>query len=281
MRYLFRDLGKIGPLLINNPVFLFLDYDGTVIPIRGKPGHVLISKRVKGLLLALSKTPRCKLAIISGRSLKNISSVVGFDNIIYGGNHGLELKGPGIRFKSPVSKKHKAILEMINLALHKKLTPIKGALIENKGLSLTVHYRLVAPRQVPLVKTIFRQITAPHLRRNEICVRPGKMVLEAFPPVDWDKGKAVQWLLRKGESRWVGAFPVFIGDDLTDENAFKFLKDSGLTVFVGRQKKSNAQYYVNDTDEVLDFLTWFVSRKIAAAACLETGAKKNPRLAGG
>jgi len=203
------------------------------------------------LLLALSKTPRCKLAIISGRSLKNISGVVGFNNIIYGGNHGLELKGPGIRFKSPVSKKHKAILQKINRDFHRKLTPIKGALIENKGLSLTVHYRLVTPKQIPLVKTIFRQITAPHLRRNEIRVRPGKMVIEAIPPVDWNKGKAVQWLLRKGEHF---AFPVYIGDDRTDEDAFKLLKKSGLTVFVGKSQKSNAEYFVKDTAEVLKFL---------------------------
>jgi trehalose-phosphatase len=250
-------------------LFLFLDYDGTVIPIRDKPGHAIISKRVKRLLRALSKTPQCKLAIISGRSLENISRVIGLDNIIYGGNHGLELKGPGIRFKSPVSEKHKAVLQGINRKLHNKLRPIKSALIENKGMSLTIHYRTVAPKKIPLVKTIFRQITAAHLRRNEIRVRPGKKVLEVFPPVDWDKGKAVRWLLKKGGH---SAFPVFIGDDLTDENAFKFLKYSGLTVFVGGRKKSNARYYVNDIDEVLNFLSWFVIRK---------GAKKNPRLAGG
>jgi len=270
MRYLFSDLNRIEPVLINEPVFLFLDYDGTVIPIRDKPGHAIISRRVKGLLRALSKTPRCKLAIISGRSLENISRVVGLKNIIYAGNHGLELKGPGIRFKSPVSKKHKAILQKINRDFRRKLAPIKGALIENKGLSLTVHYRLVAPKQIPLVKTIFRQITASHLRRKEIRVRPGKMVIEAIPPVDWNKGKAVQWLLKKGGH---SAFPVYIGDDLTDEDAFKLMKKSGLTVFVGKPKKTNAQYYVNDTDEVLKFLSWFVGRKSAAG----TGAKKNPR----
>jgi trehalose-phosphatase len=253
MKYLFNHYTMIKRLLSNRQIFLFLDYDGTLIPIRDKPGHAIISKRVEKLLLALSKTPGCKLAIISDRSLKNISSVIGLDNIIYSGNHGLELKGPGIRFNSPVSKKHKAIISGINRGLHKKLTPIKGALIENKGLSLAVHYRLVTPKQVPLVKTIFHQITSPHRRRNEIRIRMGKMLIEVCPAVNWDKGKAVSWLMRNASFK-PSVMPVYIGDDITDEDAFKILKDSGLTVFVGRPTKSHAKYYVKNTGEVLDFL---------------------------
>jgi len=259
MRYLYRSLSGIESLLKNKLIFLFLDYDGTVIPIRDTPGHAIISSRVKKLLRDLSEIPRCKLAIISGRSLENISRVVGLKNIIYAGNHGLEIKGPGIKFKSPVTEKHKTVLKQINHNLHKKLTPIKGALIENKGMSLTVHYRLVDPEQIPLVKTVFRQITASHLKRKEIRVRPGKMVLEAIPPVDWNKGKAVQWLLKKGGH---STFPVYIGDDITDEDAFKLLKNSGLTIFVGKTKKSNAAYFVKTIPEVLQFLRLIIKNHI-------------------
>ena len=257
MKYVFRDLAKIKQLLSNQLIFLFLDYDGTLIPIRQKPALGLVTKRVKNLLSELSKTPRCKLAIVSGRSLKDITRMVGLDNIIYGGNHGLELKGPQIQFRSPVSKKHKAILEEINRNLRNKLRSIKGVLIENKGLSLSVHYRLVSPENRPLVKTVFHQTTLAHLKQNEIRLRQGKMVLEVFPPVDWDKGKAVLWLLRNLPVREnVLVIPVYIGDDCTDEDAFKLLKDSGLTIFVGKPKKSNAQYYVKNTGEIVKFLSW-------------------------
>jgi trehalose-phosphatase len=262
MKYLFRDLAKIKQLLSNRLIFLFIDYDGTVTPIREKPAHALISKRAKELLYALSKNPRCKLAVISGRSLKDLSRIVGLDNVIYSGNHGLEIKGPQVRFRSPVSKKHKAILEQINRNLRNKLRSIKGVLIENKGLSLSIHYRLVAPKNIQLVKTIFCEATVFHLWRNEIRVRAGKMVIEVCPPVDWDKGKAVLWLLQNMSfCNNVPVMPVYIGDDLTDEDAFKLLKNSGLTIFVGRPKKSNAQYYVKNTRDVLNFLRLIIEWK--------------------
>jgi trehalose-phosphatase len=187
---------------------------------------------------------------------------VGLSNIIYGGNHGLELKGPQVRFKSPVSQKHGAIITKISRGLRNKLRSIKGVLIENKGLSLSVHYRRVNDKNIPLVKAVFREATAFNLRRNEIRVRLGKMVLEVCPPVNWNKGKAVLWLLQNMSfSGNASVMPIYIGDDVTDEDAFKVLKDLGLTIFVGKPKKSNAQYYVKDTSDVLSFLRMIIELK--------------------
>jgi trehalose 6-phosphate phosphatase len=257
MKYLFRHLDKIKTRLAHKMFLLFLDYDGTLTPIRGKPRHARLTNCAKNVLNALSKIPRCKLVIISGRSLKDINQMVGLKNIIYGGNHGLELKGPKIRFSSPVSRKHKSTLQKINRQLRSCLRPIKGIIIEDKGLSLSVHYRLVSFENGSLVKTVLRQITAPFLSGNEINIRAGKMVFEILPPVDWDKGKAVLWLLKNTPSRSaVPIIPIYIGDDITDEGAFELLKNSGLTVFVGKPKKSNAKYYVKNVAEVLDFLSW-------------------------
>jgi trehalose 6-phosphate phosphatase len=262
MRYLFRALSKIKPLLTNKPIFLFLDYDGTLTPIRQKPALGIITKRAKNILCELSKIPGCKLAVISGRCLKDISRLVGLENVIYGGNHGLELKGPQVRFRSPVAKKYRVILEQISRNLRNKLRSIKGVLIENKGLSLSIHYRQVAPKNIPAVKSIFCRATAFNLWRNEIRVRPGKMVFEVFPPVNWNKGKAILWLLQNLPVREdVPVFPIYIGDDFTDEDAFKLLKNNGLTVFVGKPKKTHARYYVTNTSEVLDFLLWVVNLK--------------------
>ncbi len=256
MRYLFSILDRIEAALANSPVFLFLDYDGTVTPIRKKPALGRISNRSKKLLAELSRLPRCKLAIISGRSLKSVRKMVGLSGIIYSGNHGLEMQGPGIRFKSPVLKKHKTIIRHLRRRLVAKLYPIKGVLIENKGLSLSVHYRLVEAKDRPLVKTLFGQITLPYVRRKQMSIKPGKMVLEAFPPVEWNKGKAVQWLLRNAAGKFRHAWlPVYIGDDVTDEDAFRILKKQGLSIYVGKPGKSCASYYVRNTDEVCKFLS--------------------------
>jgi trehalose-phosphatase len=255
MRYLLNDLDRIKQLLKDRRLFIFLDYDGTLAPIVEKPAYAVIPKQTKDLLRELSKSPRFRIAVISGRSLKDISRMVGLNDIIYGGNHGLELAGPGVRFNSPVSQKHRDILKKILRVLRNKLRSIKGVLIENKDLSLSIHYRRVNNKNIPLVKNIFCEATAFNLWRNEIRVRLGKKVFEVCPPVNWDKGKAVLWLLHNiSFSEKAPVFPIYIGDDMTDEDAFKTLKDSGFTVFVGRPQKTYAQYYVNNTDEVLDFL---------------------------
>jgi trehalose 6-phosphate phosphatase len=259
MKYLFRFLDKIEPALTNRPIFLFLDYDGTVTPIRKKPALGRISNRSKKLLTELPKLPDCKLAIISGRSLKDVRKMAGVSGIIYSGNHGLEIRGPGIRFNSPVSGKHKAILKQIHRRLVGNLRPVKGVLIQEKKLSLSVHYRLVAARERPVVKKIFSQITSAYVERKQIRIKPGKLVLEAFPPVDWNKGKAVQWLLQNAVGKTRDAWlPIYIGDDVTDEDAFKILKNRGLSIYVGKLGKSCARYYVNNIDEVLKFLSLIV-----------------------
>ena len=243
------------PKLTGKPIFLFLDYDGTITPIRQNPSLGLISKRAKNLLCRVSENPSCRVAVISGRSLKDVRRLVGIDNVIYGGNHGLELAGPQVRFRPPVTEKNKGTLKKIKRDLHNKLRCVKGVLIEDKVLSLSVHYRLVSPKNVGLVKATFSQATEHYLSRKEIQIRPGKKVLEVFPPVDWGKGKAVQWLLQNiSFQNNARATPIYIGDDVSDEDAFKLLKDSGLTIFVGKPKKSNAQYYVTGFREVLKFL---------------------------
>jgi len=264
MRYLISVLDKIKPALANSPIFLFLDYDGTITPIRKKPALAGISNRSKQLLAKLSELPLCKLAIISGRSLKSVRQMVGLSGIIYSGNHGLEIQGPAIRFQSPASKKHKSIIRQLRRRLVADLRHIKGVLIEDKGLSLSVHYRLVAAGDRPLVKTVFGQITLPYARRKQIRIKPGKMVLEACPPIEWNKGKAVQWLLRNTAGKLRHArFPIYIGDDVTDEDAFKVLKNQGLSIYVGNPGKSCARYYVKSIDEVREFLSLIVKLKKA------------------
>ncbi len=255
MKYLLNNLDRIKQLLKDLRLFIFLDYDGTLAPIAQKPAYAVLPKQTKDLLRNLSKNPRYRIAVISGRDIKDVIRLVGLSGIIYGGNHGLELAGPRVRFKSPVSKKHRTIIAKISRVLHNKLRHIKGILIQNKGLSLSVHYRLVSNKNIRMVKSIFYEATALNLRQNEIRVRLGKMLFEAYPPVKWDKGKAVLWLLHNiSFSDNAQAFPIYIGDDVTDEDAFRVLENSGLTVFVGKPKKTDAQYYVKNTDEVFGFL---------------------------
>jgi len=256
MEYLFSHCNKLKDKLRAKFVLLFLDYDGTLTPIVETPDKAVISKERKDLLDRLSTTHHCRVAIISGRALSDIKALVGLKDIIYVGNHGLEIEGPKIKFESQVSPRLKSIIRHIYIDAVSKLSKIKGVLIEDKGLTISVHYRLIDKKDIQEFLNIFAEITDPYIGRDKIKINSGKKVYEIKPPVQWDKGKVVLWLLGRqqfllGENK---IFPVYIGDDVTDEDAFKVLKKKGLTIFVGEQTSSEAQYYLKTTEEVTEFL---------------------------
>jgi len=263
--YIFSSLEDIKKSLKNKFVYLFLDYDGTLSPIAKTPAKARMSDGAKELLLKLSKASNCKIAIISGRSLAYISKRVGLKNIIYVGNHGFEIKGPKIKFKSPVSRKYRKIIKELKAKLKKNLSPFKGVLIEDKEFCLAVHYRLADENDISAIASKFYVSTFIDEFRNNIQVRSGKMVREIRPPILWDKGIAALWLLDQQSSvmkgRKMEVLPVYIGDDATDEDAFRVLKDRGITVFVGKPKNTKARFYLKDTSEVITFLELILNNR--------------------
>jgi len=269
MEHLFFQLNKLKASLKDKFIFLFLDYDGTLTPIVQSPDKAIIPRKTMEILRGLSKIPHCKVAVISGRALKDIKNKIGLEGIIYAGNHGLEIDGPKIKFKTPVSPGYMAILKKIKAVLKKKLSKIKGVIVEDKGLTLSVHYRLVDTKDAGLVKTIFHEALTHYIVSNKIKIRYGKKVLEIRPSLEWDKGKIVLWLLARlkfslGKEPCV---PIYIGDDITDEDAFRALKNTGLTVFVGNPGSSHAKYYLKNTQEVAEFLEQILKIKTDEDIC--------------
>jgi len=257
MRYLFGEWDNLRERLNKKLLFIFLDFDGTLAPIADTPEKAVISRQTKRLLNKLSNGANVKIAIISGRSLEDIKGKVGLHNIIYSGNHGLEIEGPKIKFTPLISSGYKLAIKTIKNILQKKLLSVKGVLLEDKGFSLSLHYRLVDEKQVPLVKTVFHETVIRYLGGGRIRIKAGKKVLEVRPPLEWDKGKVVLWLLarQKFSRPKAKVLPVYIGDDLTDEDAFKVLEHAGVTIFVGRpDKPSRAHYYLENTNEVAKLL---------------------------
>jgi len=256
MKYLFDHRKALQNRLSKKNIFLFLDYDGTLAPIVRIPQKAKISKKCRGLLKKLSQRKKIRLAVISGRSLKDIRGRVGIKNIIYSGNHGLEVIGPGFNFANAVSQDYKKTIKEIKRVLNSRLADLKGAIVEDKGLTLSIHYRMVAKDKLFGLKATLRRTIGAALINKKIKIRSGKKVFEIRPPIKSDKGRIVNWLLKKYNSsgKQKGAIPIYIGDDQTDEDAFKALKKRGLTIFVGKPKKSSAQYYLKSTDEVVKFL---------------------------
>ncbi len=255
MRYLFDCWPEIRKNIGKKFIMLCLDYDGTLTPIVDTPHRAILRKETRELLHRLSRISNFKLVIISGRALRDVRRMVNLDRITYIGNHGLEIEDKGSEFKEQTFSKLKTVIEKIKKILNERLREIKGVFVEDKGLSLSLHYRLADRKDLTKIKNTFDEVTQPYLTKNRIKISSGKKVFEVRPPLDWDKGKAVRWLLKKQRSflkREI--FPVYIGDDLTDEDAFFILRDKGLTVFVGRVQPSHAEYYLRDCEDVFRFL---------------------------
>jgi trehalose-phosphatase len=236
-------------------LYLFLDYDGTLSPIVRDPEKAVLSLRVRGRLEALLEAGRCRIAVISGRALEDVRRRVGIAGITYGGNHGLEVEDPEGTFRYPLPQTARRALGEVRGELKKALAAVRGTFLEEKGMSLTVHLRKVKRGELLIAAHALSEVTRPYRMRGEIVVRPGKEAFEIRPSVEWDKGKTLLWLLEKGtvaggEPPW----PLCVGDDRTDEDAFRAIGERGLTVFVGTPRQTKARYYLRNVGEVAAFL---------------------------
>lgn len=241
-------------------ILLLTDYDGTLTPIVERPELAELPKGVRQLLQALARQRRFTLGVISGRALADLKAKVGISDIIYAGNHGLEIEGPGISFVNPLGEEFRPALHLMHYVLTRALGTIKGVLVEDKGLTLSVHYRQVAADKSTEVKSIFDRIAQGAEKLGKIRITSGKKVHEIRPALAWDKGKAIKMLMKKyGKGgRKSGLLPIYIGDDLTDEDGFRVIENygSGISVFVGeRDYHTSARFFLGTPAEVAKFLS--------------------------
>ncbi len=250
VKYFMTCQGQAYHQIKGRKIYLLLDYDGTLVPIASKPDLAVLPPKTRAILRKLAHYPRCVLAIISGRSLENIKKMVKIPKIIYAGNHGLEVDYQGIYQKIIPPDDFPAVLKKLYVSLRQKMKDIKGILIEHKGMTLSVHYRLAAGKQRLKARHIFFAVIKPYQARQQVTVTTGKMVLEIRPPLKWGKGDFVKWLIKKGAPHRRKPVVFYFGDDRTDEEAFKALKRRGYAILIGRHKRSAADYYLKNPAEV-------------------------------
>ena len=228
-------------------VLLFLDFDGTLSPIVARPELVAMEERSRTALDALTRSRRAAIAVVSGRMLSDLRSRVGLP-VIYAGNHGLEIEGPDFAFLAPGVEKAIAAFRFIEPELSSRLRSIPGSLIENKRLTISVHFRMVEPARKQEVQRRVEEICQDHL--DAVRLGGGKEIIEIQPIVDWNKGSAARWIRdRLGASEWP---TVCAGDDLTDEDMFRELPDA-ISIKVGLGPTS-AGFRVADTRDFSEIL---------------------------
>lgn len=230
---------------------IFLDYDGCLTPIVQRPEMAVLTDDMRLALQELATVT--KVAVVSGRDRQNVAELVQLDNLYYAGSHGFDITGPGGMASEPGGAKAAlSALDKADTMLQEKLRQVEGSQVERKRYAIAVHYRNVADDQVETVRKAVDEVlnSMPELK-----IGLGKKIYELKPNIDWHKGKAVMWLMEELGLSKGNYIPLYIGDDITDEDAFAELQGQGIGILVGEHDdKTAATYRLESVDEVRVFL---------------------------
>lgn len=240
----------------SSAVLLALDFDGTLAPIVEDPDKAALPGSTAALLKELAQKPGYRVAIVTGRALADVKRRIGIDDLTYCGNHGLEIEMEGRRWQAPGVEETSGAMREAAQVLGKKLKSLHGVVLENKGLSISVHYRQ-APEEVKhACLHLCSQALEPFIAMGQVNVVQGKEVLELQPALPWDKGACLRYLAKLSFAAASGpGVCIFLGDDTFDEPAFRAVRDmGGIGIVVGERANSAAAFFLPTVTSVEIFL---------------------------
>jgi trehalose 6-phosphate phosphatase len=224
-------LGLAAGLTAGRPA-VFYDFDGTLSDIVDDPDS---ARPVAGAVEALQKlAAQCPVAVLSGRDLADVTKRLGIPGIWYAGSHGFELTAPdGAHHQNDAAAAAIPVLEQAAAELREQLGSIPGVMVEHKRFGVAVHYRNAARDRVGEVAAAVRAAG----QRDGLRVTTGREVIELRPDMDWDKGKTLRWVIDHLREAQAGAgsgplVPIYVGDDITDEDAFDAVRQDGVPILV-------------------------------------------------
>ena len=237
-------------------IVFFLDYDGTLTPIVKRPELAVINEQMRELVKKLSE--KFIIAIVSGRMREDVQRLAGVEEIFYAGSHGFDIKGRGVSMIQQKAKETIPVVDKVTGVLKEALSGINGVIIEEKKFSVAVHYRLVKEEQILGIKKVVEKVVSEN---GALRLMNGKMVFEILPAIDWNKGKAVRWIMKALDLSWENCIVFYIGDDTTDEDAFRAVNSRGLGILVSvERKKSAAQFCLATPVEVAKLFKQLVAK---------------------
>jgi len=254
-RRFFDEIDNIKREVSEKDIYFFLDYDGTLTPIVETPDKAILSEDMRKTIQSLSS--HYTVSVVSGRATDDVRGKVKIDGIFYAGSHGFEIvDSHGHVDVNQEAQEVRATINEVHEKLSERLKNVDGALVENVKYTISTHYRLVSDSDFPVIKEAVDRILDeyPGLRVTE-----GKKVFEIRPKIDWDKGKAVEWILNVLKFDPQHHCAVYIGDDTTDEDAFAVLEGKGFGILVTDElRPTKAEYWIKDTEEVRQVLEYFI-----------------------
>jgi alpha,alpha-trehalase len=238
-------------------VAVFLDYDGTLTPIVDRPEQALMPGPAREVLRRLAG--RAVVGIISGRDLDDVDGMVDCPGLWLSGSHGFDIQRPdGSRVLIDAGSDALPALDAAEAELGDPVAGVEGAWVERKHFAIAVHHRATPVAEVPRLEGIVAGVAAAH---PDLRMAGGKKIFELRPAVDWDKGAAVQWLLEAAGLDPERTLAVFVGDDVTDEDAFARVRYKGVGVVVGTDDRiTAANDRVDDPEAVRSMLEELVDR---------------------
>jgi alpha,alpha-trehalase len=243
----FKIMDKLAREANSRGLAVFLDYDGTLTPIVPRPEDAVLTEAMREAVRELSKV--CTVAIVSGRELRDVQNLVGLNDLPFAGDHGFNIEAPGIDTGySPADEQLPRIREALD-EVKEAVSDIPGAWVEEKTYTFTVHYRQTPEEHTEEVE----RIVSKAAKDRGLRLTSGKKVFEIRPGLEWHKGYAVNWLRKAlGVQE---AFPVYVGDDTTDEDAFKALEGEGMGILVTDEPvETAAAATLEDTEQTRRFL---------------------------
>ncbi|KAK4559683.1 hypothetical protein RGQ29_008758 [Quercus rubra] len=223
-----RKFGQIISASKGKQIVMFLDYDGTLSPIVEDPDRAFMSREMREVVRDVARY--FPTAIVSGRCRAKVYKFVRLAELYYAGSHGMDIKGPSKTKSRKCNKGNQAVIfqaateflpmiHEVHKALLEKTNSIPGAKVENNKFCLSVHFRCVDEKRWAALAEQVRLVLSAY---PKLKLTQGRKVLEIRPIIKWDKGKALEFLLESlGYASSSDVFPVYIGDDQTDEDAFK------------------------------------------------------------
>lgn len=230
-------------LIETQQVALFLDFDGTLTELAPGPNEVHIPETLPPLLTRLARRLDGRLAIVSGRAVEWLQGA-GLGTHILSGTHGGEVLWPG----SEVERTERpAALEEVAAAFQAFADERSGVIVERKALAAGLHFR-----KVPEHGAAAEELAGEWARKTGLAVQAGKMMVELRPP-GGSKGTAIQALMQR--EPFAGAAPIFLGDDVTDEDGFAAAETlEGFGIAVGERESEHARYHLPNVEEVHGWL---------------------------
>lgn len=231
-------------------IALFLDYDGTLTPLVDDPSSAVLDPGSRSVLRWLAG--EYPVIVVSGRDTAEVRTLTGVSNITYAGSHGHEIEyQDGTRYQHPASVESLERLHDAETRLRTELGDLDDVSIERKGFAVAVHTRLSSPASRARAHSVVGLVAG---RIDGLVMTSGKEVREIRPDLDWNKGTAIEFLLK---TKFSGRRPIFIGDDVTDEDGFEVVRGlGGITVIVGPEpdRETAAEFELADPPQVIDFL---------------------------